>query len=432
MNGINAGVGITQVIASNNYWGSSTGPTHSTNSSGSGDVISDNVKYRPFYTDSGRTILSTSSIDSASFSPSSFFTSGVFSLPSGTTDQSSTSQINVDQQTTLNITAGGGISSVILPAGTAITKTNGGNIDSTLLSADNYSTSSLSGLGTGVVVDGAMQWGIPNIGLTFSSPISLSIYLGASFNGQLLNILRSTSASSDWTSDGISSPATCLVSAGLCSFQATKASYYATTHTISSSSSSSSSLSPAGGGGSAPVCNDAKPASAPTLLSAVSTGNNEVTLTWAEASEPLTYYLLSFGLSSGVLQYGNPNIGGKGITSYKVSGLSGGATYYFKVRAGNGCMPGDYSNEIAVIAGGPALSTNIPAGFAQNVLGVETTPTPSPTPESEVNTGNPQTLGVSEEVQPSFWDSKFGKYGVPVIVVLALISGFYIYKRRTS
>ncbi|MFH1827541.1 MAG: fibronectin type III domain-containing protein, partial [bacterium] len=89
-------------------------------------------------------------------------------------------------------------------------------------------------------------------------------------------------------------------------------------------------------------------------------------------SDPVSYYLVSYGTSAGGQTYGNPNVGGKGTTSYTISGLSGrGATYYFKVRAGNGCEPGDYSNEISasptgVFIAGPA------AGFAEGVLGVAT------------------------------------------------------------
>jgi hypothetical protein len=46
-----------------------------------------------------------------------------------------------------------------------------------------------------------------------------------------------------------------------------------------------------------------------------------------------------------------------------VRGLSGGITYYFKIRAGNGCMPGDFSNELSATTRGGFISS--PAeGFA--------------------------------------------------------------------
>ena len=113
------------------------------------------------------------------------------------------------------------------------------------------------------------------------------------------------------------------------------------------------------------------PASAPVLTSAVA-GTNSVTLFWNEANGPLTYYLVAFGTQPGVSLYGNPNIGGLGTTSYTVTNLSGGQLYYFKVRAGNGCMPGSFSDELSAVPLGTSLATGLPPGFEPGVLG-ETT-----------------------------------------------------------
>ncbi|MBI4029205.1 MAG: fibronectin type III domain-containing protein [Candidatus Blackburnbacteria bacterium] len=286
-----------------------------------------------------------------------------------TASANNTSMATTLSQVTLNIDTNG--SNVVLPASTIITRTDGASFDISSLSATSVSASSLSNLGNNTVVDGAIQWGIPNTGLTFNQAITLNIYVGTSLNGQTLNVVRSTSTSSGWTSDGIVAPATCTVTGGICTFQATKASYYATERTVtpastvtSTSNSGGGSTTPAG----APICTDAKPSTAPMLLFATSALPNSVNLTWLLTAGPATYYLVAYGMQQGSPQYGNPDVGI--TTSYTVNGLSAG-TYYFRVRAGNGCAPGDYSNEVAVTIGGQQLTT--PAqGFAAGVLGTKT------------------------------------------------------------
>lgn len=130
---------------------------------------------------------------------------------------------------------------------------------------------------------------------------------------------------------------------------------------------------PGGGGGStggAQACSDAAPAGAPKLLSATS-GVNSVTLTWSPAPDPVTYYLVAYGRSPGIWEYGNPNIGGRDTTSYTINNLSGGTTYYFVVRAGNGCTPGPFSHELATTPTGGEISG--PAtGFGPGILGTST------------------------------------------------------------
>lgn len=116
---------------------------------------------------------------------------------------------------------------------------------------------------------------------------------------------------------------------------------------------------------SAPSCDDQKPGSTPILLSAVPIGKGKVTLTWAEAKDPVTYYLLTYGLEPGTEMFGNPSIGDANTTSYTVEELSGDQTYYFRVRAGNSCQPGDFSNELAVRVTGET-SYNQALGFTTN------------------------------------------------------------------
>jgi hypothetical protein len=187
-----------------------------------------------------------------------------------------------------------------------------------------------------------------------------------------------------------------------------------------------------GGGGTvagatAPVCNDTKPGSAPVLLSAVA-GANSVTLTWAKATDPVSYYLMTFGTSSGAQTYGNPNIGGSDTISYTVTGLSGGATYYFKVRAGNGCTPGDFSNELSARPTGGFIA-GVPAGFAPGVLGeatsaAELTPTiVNVSPTSPVS-------AVLGQVQGLMTKKNNWKYLLLLIPLILLI--LYFWRKRSA
>lgn len=135
------------------------------------------------------------------------------------------------------------------------------------------------------------------------------------------------------------------------------------------SSNNSSSGSSGGGSAQAPVCGDSKPISVPKLVYASATGRNQVTLVWSKALDPVSYYLVAYGTKPGQLEYGNPNVGGRNTISYVVKGLENGKTYYFKVRAGNGCMPGEFSNELAVKVTGDNIATGPAVGFKAGVLG---------------------------------------------------------------
>jgi len=167
----------------------------------------------------------------------------------------------------------------------------------------------------------------------------------------------------------------------------------------SSSNNSSSGSSGSSSGNSVPSCNDAAPGGAPTLISATPTGPNQITLTWTKAADPVTGYVVTYGLVSGLQQYGNPGIGGGSTTSYIVQSLSGGTTYYFRVRASNGCNGGSYSNEISAVATGGVINTPA-AGFEPNVLGASTSTNDSSktTQEDNSQTGEVEGASASAEI----------------------------------
>ena len=86
-------------------------------------------------------------------------------------------------------------------------------------------------------------------------------------------------------------------------------------------------------------------------------------------------------------------------------------------------MPGDYSSEMSATALGAFISSPLPApGFAEGVLGEQTSPTPEPGVVGEVK-------GTEGAVTPTT-----NNY-LPLIILIAIITGGAIYfwkKRKTQ
>ncbi len=236
-------------------------------------------------------------------------------------------------------------STILLPAGTKITSINGESFDAYDLTKQTPPSGSLSGLATGKVVEGAVQWGIENFGLEFDNPITVTLNVGENLNGQTLQIQRSTSGIGGWTTDGIVAPATCTVSNGLCVFQATKASFYAALGSVPQPPSPGSS---SGGSSSAPSCGDSQPTGTPDLFQ-IDTNNTQAILYFAPVSDANNYYI-SYGEGENTQVHGVQFDSGisTGVLSYTINSLAPNTTYSFKVRGGNGCMPGDWGNTMQV------------------------------------------------------------------------------------
>ena len=117
-----------------------------------------------------------------------------------------------------------------------------------------------------------------------------------------------------------------------------------TATTTSGSSTSSTS--------SAPSCDKTEPGSAPFLWGATTKGVDSILLQFGAASDPVEHYALEFGVESGKYIWGATTIGDKDTRAYLVESLTLNTTYYFRIRAGNGCATGDWSNEISATTKG--------------------------------------------------------------------------------
>ena len=231
--------------------------------------------------------------------------------------------------------------------------------------------------GTNVTTQSVIEVGIGDTPLTFSKAVRLLIpnqagkLVGYQRGNTFTKITQNCSADSQISGDNLSASGDCYINVGSDLVIWTKHFTKFATYTQSSNSASSSSSSNSSNSNtSASVCTDTKPQSAPKLLSVKVTGRSEVTLNWSKALDPVSYYLVAYGTKSGKLEFGNPNIGDKNTTTYVVKGLNNNQTYYFKIRAGNNCMPGEFSNEIAVKASGDNI-TSPARGFKAGVLSIQ-------------------------------------------------------------
>lgn len=303
--------------------------------------------------------------------------------------------ININRSTNLGEIA------VQIPALTTISGPTGwtGKINAPQI-LNNSLASPIANSGKTASVSNVVEIGSDDTVLTFDKAVRILIpnqagkLIGFQRGSVFTKMTNSCTADSQATGDSLSSNSDCYISVGndliIWTKHFTKFVTYTESSVQSSGSSSSSSSGNSSNNNSQPgVCTDTKPQTAPKLLSAVSSGRNQVTLTWSKASDPVTYYLITYGTKPGAQEYGNPNIGGKDTTSYVVKGLNNNQTYYFKVRAGNNCMPGEFSNEVSTKPSGDNL-TGPAKGFKPGVLSAQDQKTSAKTelkyrPISQVN-----------------------------------------------
>ncbi|MCR4329634.1 MAG: fibronectin type III domain-containing protein [Candidatus Roizmanbacteria bacterium] len=95
------------------------------------------------------------------------------------------------------------------------------------------------------------------------------------------------------------------------------------------------------------LCEDIAPQKAPELVSVMQDAYG-FTLNWQPAQDPVSYYSIAYGSTTGSYTAFNTNAGGHDTTSYALSGLDKDKQYYFAIQAGNGCSVSSYSNEVSI------------------------------------------------------------------------------------
>lgn len=108
-----------------------------------------------------------------------------------------------------------------------------------------------------------------------------------------------------------------------------------------------------------PVCGDTVPHKAPDLFQ-INVGKNSATLYFVP-TKIASYYYIAYGTAKNKQQYGvqfnlsDPN----GVKNFKVNALKSGTRYYFEIRGGNGCMPGDWSRQMSIVTTGSKSAKKI-------------------------------------------------------------------------
>lgn len=272
-------------------------------------------------------------------------------LSTGGSSPTSTTEVTANVDTTIDISGTDGADQVFIPKNTIISRVDAAPFNAANLSSSEVATSSLSGISFNTPVS-ALQWGVAGLGLQFNNPITISIFVGNSYNGQTLSVVRSVSGTDSWTNDGIVSPATCVVSSGYCSFQATKASYYAvglntTPSTPSNNNNNSNNNSGGDQGYRAPGCTSTPPTQKPDLFKII-TSKGKAKLIYTPVPGA-TGYSIIYGLKKGDERFGTTSMlvnNNQGAQEVTIGSLNPKLNYYFEVKANNGCTAGPWSDWI--------------------------------------------------------------------------------------
>lgn len=107
------------------------------------------------------------------------------------------------------------------------------------------------------------------------------------------------------------------------------------------------------------TCGKEIPADAPNLYQ-VSKSSSSATLYFVEPASSFDGYTISYGLTSGADTYNTTFSGSRTgtATNHTVNDLTPKTTYYFKVRANNGCATGPYSSVLSSLGVLPTTGPN--------------------------------------------------------------------------
>lgn len=302
------------------------------------------------------------------------FVSGVFVTTPGTNSGQS-SLVNNTYNLLIGVSNTSGDNTVNIPQNTNTSELSNADFDASQIQLNNIDPSSVSNLGSDNVAQAAIQWGIVGTTLKFDNPLTINLYVGATFDGHTLDVFRSTALDSSWTTIGLGT-STCTVSSGICQFTATEASYYVAAYSIinditptptetptpvatntptpTTSSSNNSSPPIFTQQHDAPQCSATSPLSTPDLFKIITT-KGSAKIIFTPINETITGYAVIYGFKKGDERFAatfNSINNNEGEQSFTINKLNPNTTYYFKVTALNDCTSGPWSEWIPAKASG--------------------------------------------------------------------------------
>ena len=157
------------------------------------------------------------------------------------------------------------------------------------------------------------------------------------------------------------------------------ANYTVTTSSSNTNNNTTSSSSNTTSGSAGPsVCGDQPPTKAPNLFR-IDRYQKSAKLYFAPAGNPVSYYTISYSDKGAQEKYGTSFDQGSsgGVLTYTINELKPGVIYWFKIRAGNGCSPGPWSNWLST-KGGKVVATSAEKLIPKAIKSTTKTPTPIP------------------------------------------------------
>lgn len=148
------------------------------------------------------------------------------------------------------------------------------------------------------------------------------------------------------------------------------AAHFTTFTAVEKSSSSSSNSSTSG-----TSCSDPPPSNSPHLFQ-IDTSNNSAKLYFTPVNDHLSYYFIAYGYDTNDDRFGIsfPHGLSKGVENYTINALVPNTTYYFKIRGGNGCSPGSWSNILPAKTENTHLITETSSKNTREDLDITVTP----------------------------------------------------------